>query len=863
MKTKIFLLFILAFFLGYQKVNAQFIVNNDATQDNCNCYTLTPDQNTKSGSVWNTNMISLNQSFDYTFKVFLGSNDSGADGIAFVLQPISTSVGSTGGGLGFGGISPSLGVTIDTYQNADSDDPTYDHIAIQKNGDINHGTANNLVGPVQALTNSADIEDGQFHTLRVTWNATTTTMQAYIDGDLRLSLTNDIVNTIFNGNPNVYWGFTGSTGGEKNLQRFCTQNIADFQLDNTLSSLCGNNASVTFDDQSSSFGNIVEWNWNFGDGASSNQQNPTHTYANPGTYQVQLTVKGNDGCYSDAQEVTVTIHPIDTVQQYLALCENSTYELPDNQIISTPGIYPVTLVSTTTGCDSLVIFNISDAGALPPLPEKAICKNSSTQLEANEALNYVWEPAASLSDPTIKNPIASPTETTTYTVTSQILIGNNLVINGDFENGNINFTSGYNYSTNDPLGGPGHYTIATGVTNGWWGNCNDHTSESNPPISGNMLIADGANGSNGVAAESAIWCQTISVLPNTDYVFSTWLTNSNSTGQTSDLGFFINGNQIDNTLTTPLGACEWNQFYVLWNSGNNTTIDICIREMSGAQPGNDYAIDDIEFYQLCTITQEVTVKVSDIQLTIDETKDIDCFGNNNGKIVYHASNGIGNYTYSINGNPTTNTSVNNLSKGNYTITSKDEIGCEATANFEIKEPTQITTSISIDKIVECANTNTGEATITINEGTPPYSILWNNGETAASATQLTGGNNIATVTDKNGCKVKDSVYLDEIVINLIFPNVISIESTVGNDEFDFEKFAPNFNSCYDYTLSIVNRWGITVFTVKNDKNNPDLDCSNCFKGKTNGGVDLSSGTYFYQLEGDFGESISGFFTLVR
>ena len=54
--------------------------------------------------------------------------------MVFVLQPISTSVGSTGGGLGFHGIVPSVGVTLDTYQNTNDNDPAFDHIAIQLNG---------------------------------------------------------------------------------------------------------------------------------------------------------------------------------------------------------------------------------------------------------------------------------------------------------------------------------------------------------------------------------------------------------------------------------------------------------------------------------------------------------------------------------------------------------------------------------------------------------------------------------------------------------------------------------------------------------------------------------------------------------
>jgi len=54
--------------------------------------------------------------------------------------------------------------------------------------------------------------------------------------------------------------------------------------------------TVHFADLSSdSDGFVVNWTWNFGDGAISYQQNPSHQYADDGTYNVTLTVRDNDG----------------------------------------------------------------------------------------------------------------------------------------------------------------------------------------------------------------------------------------------------------------------------------------------------------------------------------------------------------------------------------------------------------------------------------------------------------------------------------------------------------------------------------------------------------------------------------------
>ncbi len=57
-------------------------------------------------------------------------------------------------------------------------------------------------------------------------------------------------------------------------------------------------------------GSITNWTWNFGDGNTSALQNPTHTYANPGTYTVNLTVTSNGGCTSsDSVSITVNTNP--------------------------------------------------------------------------------------------------------------------------------------------------------------------------------------------------------------------------------------------------------------------------------------------------------------------------------------------------------------------------------------------------------------------------------------------------------------------------------------------------------------------------------------------------------------------------
>ena len=321
--------------LAYVQTANPYHINGGASQENCNCYTLTRDELTQSGSVWNINKINLNNSFDYKFNVFLGCKDgTGADGIVFVLQPISTSVGTTGEGLGFGGVSPSIGVAIDTWQNGNHNDPPFDHLSIHRNGDISHSSVNNLAGPVTA--SNINIEDCNWHLFRIIWDAPSKRLSAIIDEIDSVFTTIDLVATVFNNNPEVFWGFTGATGGASNHQRFCTS------LNPGIASIDGLNtcypATIQFADSSFSFGSIVKWYWDFGDGTvDSVRIPPAHTFPAPGVYNVNLKILGNNGCLSEAFTRQVTIGSEPTAGFKLSppgVCENAPVLLLDTSTVA-------------------------------------------------------------------------------------------------------------------------------------------------------------------------------------------------------------------------------------------------------------------------------------------------------------------------------------------------------------------------------------------------------------------------------------------------------------------------------------------------------------------------------------------------
>lgn len=220
-------LFLTSIFIGLASaLGAQtYFLNGDAVANGNDCYTLTNAFNYQNGTVWYGEQIDLLQPFSIQFTMNLGSIDgSGADGICFVLQTVGTSaIGADGGGMGYLNFGTSLGIEFDTWQNGDYDDPGFDHIAIEQNGDIDHNSPNNIAGPVQADVFDQNIEDGEDHVVRIEWNPDDESIRVYFDCVFRLEGNVDLVNSIFQGNSLVYWGFTAATGGAYNVQSVCLQ----------------------------------------------------------------------------------------------------------------------------------------------------------------------------------------------------------------------------------------------------------------------------------------------------------------------------------------------------------------------------------------------------------------------------------------------------------------------------------------------------------------------------------------------------------------------------------------------------------------------------------------------------------------
>ncbi|MBW7989062.1 MAG: PKD domain-containing protein, partial [Planctomycetes bacterium] len=71
-----------------------------------------------------------------------------------------------------------------------------------------------------------------------------------------------------------------------------------------------NGTILTSSIESASYGGITTWTWDFGDGTTSNERNPAHTYQNLGSYTISLTVVGPGGSDTETRKgyIQVTMY---------------------------------------------------------------------------------------------------------------------------------------------------------------------------------------------------------------------------------------------------------------------------------------------------------------------------------------------------------------------------------------------------------------------------------------------------------------------------------------------------------------------------------------------------------------------------
>ncbi|MFM2306816.1 MAG: hypothetical protein RLZZ367_1485 [Bacteroidota bacterium] len=496
------------------------------------------------------------------------------------------------------------------------------------------------------------------------------------------------------------------------------------------------------------------------------------TTTTTGTYiDTLVTAQGCDSIVT----TNLTVYPTYSYTVYQTICPSDMYALPGGGSVNTTGVYYDTL-NTIHGCDSVIITNLT---VVPPTifvsNDTQICKGNAVQLNASGGLyTYAWAPTTNLSDPNIANPVATPTQTTSYVVTTQVASAD-LIGNGGFESGNAAFTSSYVYQTDLTPAGTYYVGANPNTYHSGFSACPDHTSGT-----GNMMIVNGAGTPN-----TSVWCQTINVSPNTNYAFGCWA-ESVTAGSPAILQFSINSGLLGAPFSVTSTVCQWQQFYAVWNSGANTTADICIVNQNTTSGGNDFAIDDISFISLCNVTDTVTIVVHNPDTVVVNAAicngDVYTFPNGSTGTVTGADTSQLVNRYGCDSTVITNLTV----YPTYADTLYDTV-CQGT-NYNLPDGTVVTTTGTYTSTLQ--SINGCDSVITT------YLQVWPVSATAVYDTVCTGttytlpdGNTVTatgtypvTLTNIYGCDSVVTTYLTVITVTLTAPvtNVLCYGQSNGS-----------------------------------------------------------------------------------
>lgn len=180
----------------------------------------------------------------------------------------------------------------------------------------------------------------------------------------------------------------------------------------------------------------------------------------------------------------------------------------------------------------------------------------------------------------------------------------------------------------------------------------------------------------------------------------------------------------------------------------------------------------------CTDSTGATITQPDsIEFNITYTKNISCFGAGDGELGYFITGGTAPYYELPSRDPLAaqDTLTDILSQIYERAYIADGNGCiDSSTIVIIKEPARLTASATIDSNVTCNGFSDGGITAAGSGGTTPYTYLWSNASTTASATGLVAGTYSVTVTDANGCTATSSKTVTE-------PTLLVAGNITGDD----------------------------------------------------------------------------------
>jgi PKD repeat protein len=582
----------------------------------------------------------------------------------------------------------------------------------------------------------------------------------------------------------------------------------------TTANVCDGSA-MSFNNTSTISSGTMTYAWNFGDGNSSTQMSPTHTYAGPGTFTVKLTVTSNNSC-TDIFTKDVTVYHVPVAAfttsnvcfgTSVSFINNSTlangsmnyiwdFDDGDSSISASPthyyaadGIYNVLLtVSSTFGCIDTQLIDVE----VYPLPVSTLSAVDITCSGMKDGHIVVHALSGSAPYMFALNGGSSQLDSNFFNLQK----GNFQVVVTD--------DHGCSSSASGSIAEPDRIRISLNGT--------DLTCKGDN--SGLIqVIASGGTGTLTYSKDGGQTFQssnTFNNLASAYYVIAIKDANGCSQSQGITLTEPLNGIDISIASMQDVSCKGDLTGSVAFNSNGGTGIPDFSIDGINYQSASKFTalaagnyIGSVQDQNGCSNTVNFMIDEPAMALSIDNISvvDVSCYGDESASLSFVASGGTPYYMYSIDAgsNYTTSSSFTNLDARTYATMIIDSLGCTVSQSVKVEEPNNpLSLTIVSTTNSNCPTDESGSFEISANGGTPAYSfsIDGTNYQASGVFTGLNAEDYMVYIIDNNSCSFTDIVSIDfdnpapvaafDFIVNNNAVSFINRSQNATNYSWDFD-----------------------------------------------------------------------------
>ena len=197
----------------------------------------------------------------------------------------------------------------------------------------------------------------------------------------------------------------------------------------------------------------------------------------------------------------------------------------------------------------------------------------------------------------------------------------------------------------------------------------------------------------------------------------------------------------------------------------------------------------------CAEQASITIleNILPLKLALKQTAEINCNGEQTAGLEVSITGGKSPFSYEWSKAGLSGATASNLGAGEYSVKVTDASGLNGEAKLKISEPKVLSIEMAKPGRASDETSYDGYASLTVEGGTPEYTITWDNEETGLRAKKLSLGKHSVTVKDAKGCSVSQDFDIKKKLLPELTAGRLSIGQILQVSQIFFDADSTNMN----------------------------------------------------------------------